>query len=50
MFWDLEKKSAFISRDVVFNEELILQEKSKMEDKSARWSFRQFNKFSEQRV
>ena len=31
-FWDLEKKSAFVSRDVIFDEELMLQEKSKMED------------------
>jgi len=32
--WDPEKKSAFISRDVVFDEDSILQAKSKMKDKA----------------
>ena len=32
--WDLEKKSAFTRRDVVFNEESVLQEKSEMKDKA----------------
>ena len=32
--WDPEKKSAFVSRDVVFDEEIMLHEKSKMEDKA----------------
>ena len=31
--WDPETRSAFISRDVVFDEESMLQEKSEMEDK-----------------
>ena len=36
MLWDPEKKTASVSRDVVFDEELMLmlQEKSKMEDKT----------------
>jgi len=32
--WDLEKKNAFTSKDVVFNEKSILQEKSETEDKA----------------
>ena len=32
MLWD-PKKSVFVSRDVIFNEESMLQEKSKTEDK-----------------
>jgi len=32
-FWYLEIRSAFTSRDMVFDEELMLQEKSEMEDK-----------------
>ena len=32
--WDPEKKSAFTSRDVVFDEESILREKSETEDKT----------------
>jgi len=32
--WVSKKKSAFISRNVVFNEDSILQAKSKMEDKT----------------
>ena len=31
--WDPEKRSAFISRDVVFDENSMLREKSEMEDK-----------------
>ena len=34
MHWDLEKKSAFVSRDVIFDEEFMLQENSKTEDKT----------------
>ena len=32
--WDSEKRSAFISRDVVFDKESILQEKLETEDKT----------------
>ena len=32
--WDPETRSAFTSRDVVFNEESMLQEKSTTEDKT----------------
>jgi len=32
MLWDQEKKSAFISRDAVFDEDSMLQVRSKMED------------------
>ena len=32
--WDPEKKSFFVSRDVVFDEESMLKEKSKTEDKA----------------
>ena len=32
--WDPEKKSTFVSRDVVFDEDSMLQAKSKMEDKA----------------
>jgi len=32
--WDLKTKSPFTSRDVVFDEESMLQEKSKTEDKT----------------
>jgi len=31
--WDLETRSVFTSRDMIFDEELMLQEKSKTEDK-----------------
>jgi len=34
VLWDPEKMSAFTSKDVVFDEKLILQEKSEMEDKA----------------
>jgi len=34
MLWDPEKKIAFVSRDVVFDEESMLQEKSKTKDKA----------------
>jgi len=33
MLWDPEKKSAFVSRDAVFDEESMLQEKSNTNDK-----------------
>ena len=33
-FWDPEKKSAFTSRDVVFDENSMLQEKLETEDKA----------------
>ena len=33
-FWGSEKKSVFVSKDMVFDEESILQEKSKTEDKA----------------
>jgi len=33
-FWDAETRSAFTSRDVVFNEESMLQKKSQTEDKA----------------
>jgi len=32
--WDPKKRSAFTSRDVIFDEESMLQEKSEMEDKA----------------
>jgi len=32
--WDLEKKSAFTSRNVVFDEDSMLREKSETEDKA----------------
>ena len=32
--WDPEKKSAYTTRDVVFDEESMLQEKSEAEDKA----------------
>jgi len=31
--WDLEKRSVFTSKDVIFDEESMLREKSEMEDK-----------------
>ena len=34
MLWDPRQKSGFISRDVIFNEDSILQAKSKTEDKT----------------
>ena len=33
-FWDSEKKSAFTSRDVVFDADSMLREKSETEDKA----------------
>ena len=32
--WDLKKRSAFTNRDVVFNEDLMLREKSETENKA----------------
>jgi len=45
ILWDPEKRSAFTSRDVIFDEKSILREKSETEDK-AQGGFRQFGRHS----
>jgi len=47
MLCDPEKKNSFVSRDVVFDEDSMLQAKSKDRGQGARWNFKQFIRFSE---